>query len=798
MKNSLQKLKKLNSQFAANWAKTVIRRPWLFIIASLLVVMAAGFGAQKMTFNSDYHVFFSDENPQLLAYDALQNKYTKDDNVFVVFEPADGNVFTQKTLRAIEDFTKIAWTTPHSTRVDAITNFQYTHSEGDDLYVDDLVRDAEEKTISELEAIRQIATTDPRIKNRLVNEKGSLTAVNITVQLPDTGDPKENDIIVQFVREQLAAFQEVHPDLKVYTSGTVMLTNAFQEASFNDMSVLTPLMFLIVLVTIFLLTRTISGTFATLVVIIFSLVTAMGLGGWLGFFLTAASAPFLNIIMTLAVADSIHILITFVQGLKKGLARKDAIVESLTINYLPVFLTSMTTVIGFLSMNFSDSPPFRDLGNLTSIGMIAAFLFSVVTLPALLTILPVKFKKEFRIPNQRPGYLERLAEFVINKKRSVIIGSIVAIGITAAFIPRIDLNDEFVKYFSTDIPFRSDTDYISENLTGIYTMEFSIHSGEAGGINNPEYLTKLQAFEDWLYTQDDVIHVNSFTEVARQVNKSMHGDDPAYYKIPDNREQAAQFLLLYEMSLPFGLDLNNQVNVDKSETRVIVTTKNISTVNFLALEKSARNWLKENTPDYMQDAEGVSSTMMFSHLSQRQIKSMISGTIFAIVLISLVLAISLKSVKFGLLSLIPNLTPLIVGLGLWAIAIGYINTGISIVFGMTLGIIVDDTVHFLTKYLRARRDLGKSPEDAVRYAFTTVGQALVVTTLVLVLGFFVIAQSDFGMNEGMAKITMLIISLALIIDFLLLPALLLLFAKKENNAELSEDNSPEEVIAQIA
>jgi uncharacterized protein len=794
MKNSLRKLRINTGDFAESWARAIVKRPWLFLLASIAIVFLAGTGAGKMTFNSDYHVFFSDENPQLLAYDALQNKYTKDDNVFVVFEPKDKNVFTPGTLKAIEEFTAVAWTTPHSTRVDAITNFQYTRSEGDDLFVDDLVRDAESKTQDELNEIRTIATTDTRIKNRLVNEEGSLTAVNITVKLPDDGDPKNNEVIVRFIREKIDAFRQGHPEFNVYVSGTVMLSNAFQEAAFNDMSTLTPLMFLIILVTIYLFTRTISGTFATLLIIVFSIVTAMGLGGWSGVFLTPPSAAFMNIIMTLAVADSIHVLVTFTQGMRRGLAKKEAIIESLRVNYLPVFLTSLTTVIGFLSMNFSDSPPFRDLGNLTSIGMTAAFLYSVVTLPALLTILPVRIKQIYTQHQKNTTWLDRLAEFVIAKRKPVVIVSLVFIGVTSAFIVRNDLNDEFVKYFSHNIPFRTDTDYISEHLTGIYTVEFSVGSGEEGGINNPDYLERLQAFENWLYTNEDVIHVNAFTEVSKQVNKSMHGDDLSFYSLPDNREEAAQYLLLYEMSLPFGLDLNNQVNVDKSETRVIVTTKNISTKKLLAFERSAREWLAAHTPEQMH-ADGVSTSMMFSHLTQRQINSMISGTLIALVLISIVLGFSLKSLRFGLISLLPNVTPLLIGLGLWGIFAGYINTGISIVFGMTLGIIVDDTVHFLTKYIRARRELKKSAADAVRYAFSTVGQALVVTTLVLMMGFFVIAQSDFGMNSGMANITILIIAVALVLDFLLLPALLIIFEKKNREAELVPDVYNQDTIA---
>jgi predicted RND superfamily exporter protein len=470
--------------------------------------------------------------------------------------------------------------------------------------------------------------------------------------------------------------------------------------------------------------------------------------------------------------------------MKKGSSKHAAIIESLRVNYVPVLITSMTTIIGFLSMNFSDSPPFRDLGNLTSIGMVAAFLFSVLTLPAMLAILPVRIKEKIST-GSKLSFLERLSEFVIAKKQGIVIASVILVIGSTASVFRNELNDEFIKYFSEDTQFRQDTDFISENLTGIYTMEFSLGAGESGGINNPAYLQKLKEFEEWLYTNPEVIHVNAFTDIMKHVNKSMHGDDMNYFKIPESREEAAQYLLLYEMSLPFGLDLNNQINVDKSESRMIVTLKNISTKQMLTLSEAATTWLVANTPDYMH-AEGMSSTMMFAHLSSRQIKSMITGTILALILISIVLGFTLKSTRFGFLSLIPNIMPVVVGLGVWGLFYGYINTGISVVFGMTLGIIVDDTVHFLSKYLRARRELNKSPEDAVRYAFSTVGQALLVTSFVLIAGFMVLAQSDFGLNSDMALITSLIIFIALVFDFLLLPALLLYSNTNKEQVQLND------------
>jgi len=438
-------------------------------------------------------------------------------------------------------------------------------------------------------------------------------------------------------------------------------------------------------------------------------------------------------------------------------------------------------------MNLGDSPPFHDLGNITAVGMVAAFVFSIITLPALMAILPVKVTQQTELKALKPTLLERYGNWIVAYNRRVALVSFAIVFVVSLFAVRNELNDEFVKYFGQEITFRTDTDHISEKLTGIYNTEFSLASGESGGISNPEYLQQLEVFTEWLEDQPEVVHVSTFSEVSKRVNKSMHGDDPDYFRVPDTREEAAQYLLLYEMSLPFGLDLNNQINVDKSESRLTVTLENVSSNELIAFNERAEDWLRQNTPEHM-FTNATSTSTMFAHLGGRQMRSMMTGSAFALFLITLVLMFALRSSKYGIASLIPNITPLAMGFGVWALLYGQVNTGISIVFGMTLGIIVDDTVHFVSKYLRARREQGKSPEDAVRYAFTTVGQALVVTTLVLVAGFFVLGQSQFAMNNGMARLTVIIMGLALLIDFTILPGLLIYLGRREDaNVKLNTD-----------
>lgn len=790
--NALKRASNFTNRFAIRWAEFVIRNRWLVLVGT--IVLAMGLASQgKMEFDGDYHVFFSKSNPELEAFDALQEKYTKDDNVILALSPSNGNIFTKENLMAIEELTAEAWNTPYSSRVDAITNYQHTRAEGDDLYVDDLSYETEFKTDAEIAEIRDIALNEPLLVNRIVNEAGSVTAINITVRLPGLASDKEIPEVSQAVRAMVADFKDKHPNFEVHTSGMVPMNTAFFEASMRDL-MLTLIMVVIVIITTLILTRNIWSMLGTMVVVLFSVMSAVGFVGLLGIKLTPPSAVFPTMILTLAVADSIHILITMLQKMRKeGLDKKAALVESMRLNFMPVFITSVTTVIGFLTMNFGDVPPFWDLGNITAFGISMAFIYSTTALPAIMSIFPVKTKVAKPTSKPKIGWYTSFGTYVAKRPVKLSIISILIIGVLSFLATKNTFNDEFVNYFDETVPFRTNTDYISENLTGIYNVEYSVGSGESGGINNPEYLQKLNEFEDWLNAQPEVIHVNAFSEVARRVNRSMHGDETAYYRVPDNREEAAQYLLLYELSLPFGLDLNNQINVDKSETRVTVTIENVSSAEMIAFASRGEEWLKNNTPEAMH-AIGVSPTLMFSKLGFRQADSMFRGNIIALILITLVLLFALRSLRLGLLSIIPNVAPVLVGFGLWWFYKGQINTGMVIVFGMTLGIIVDDTVHFMSKFLRAKRELGYNSIEAVVYAFETVGKALVTTTIVLLAGFAILSTSAFALNSYMARITTIIISAALIIDFILLPSLLILLTRRQDEVAAVREIQPQVIL----
>jgi len=760
------------------------KNPFWVILICLTFTVLSGMGAQKLEFKNDYRVFFSEENPQLTAFESMQKIYAKSDNVSFVVVPKDGNVFTQQHLTALKDLTKASWQVPYSTRVDSVTNFQYTYAEEDDMIVEDLVMSTKGLTSEKLKKIKQIAISEPLLVNKIISTTGHVSVVNVTVQLPGIDPMVETPEVAVSVRAIQAEFLAQHPEMDIYLSGMIMMNTSFGESSISDSSTLIPLMFLVVIVTIGLLLRTITGTISTVLIIIMSIATTMGLAGWLGFYLTGPSSSAPTMIMTLAVADCIHILTSMFYEMRQGADKRTAIARSIKINFQPILLTSITTAIGFLSMNFSDSPPFRDLGNLVAIGVMLAFVFSITIFPALLTVLPVRVNKQ---AENKKDIMAKLADFVIAKRKALLPLTSVFIIASVMFIPNNELNDDFVKYFDVSVPYRAATDFMQDNLSGMMVVEISVKTGQSSGINDPKYLRSVSDFSDWLRDRPETDHVNTITDTLKRLNKNMHGDDPSWYKLPDSQEMSAQYLLLYEMSLPYGLDLNNQLDVDKSSSRIVATFKNMTSNELINVEQDMIAWFAKNAPQY--EVDFASPSLMFAHIGQRNITSMLIGTVLALILISILLGFALKSWRFGLISLLPNLAPAAIAFGLWGILSAQVGLGLSVVIGMTLGIVVDDTVHFLSKYIHARREKNATAEQAVHYAFDNVGRALWITTFVLVAGFTVLAQSSFKMNADMGFLTALTIFIALVVDFLFLPPLLILLDKSKHKSKASSGAS---------
>ncbi|WP_180821760.1 efflux RND transporter permease subunit [Vibrio parahaemolyticus] len=756
----------------------------LVLLATIFLIIVATIGGKNLYFRGDYDIFFDGTNKQLLAFDEIQTTFAKTDNLAIVIAPEDGDIFTPQTLSLIQKITVDAWQVPYSSRVDSIANYQHTEAFEDDLLVEDLLYSEYELTPERISKVKSIALSEPVLKSALVSEKGDVTVVNITVQLPEMDKTAEVEEVVSSINAMIDRYQRAYPDVTFHKAGIIAMNHAFMTAAQDDSSTLVPTMLVVILVFLTIMLRSILSVIATLIVIIGSVMATMGISGWAGMFLSTATVNVPTLIMTLAVADCVHVIATMRQSMKNGFTKVQSIERSIALNFVPILITSVTTAIGFLMMNMSDSPVLRDFGNLSALGVMVACFLSVTLLPALLKLLPIHVKME--TSQDQKHVMDRLGDFVVSQRRALLPLSVAVIVVCASLIPLNKVNDESVEYFGQRNEFRQAADFMEERISGMTNISIAIKTNESQGIAAPDFLNTIGEFSSWLRDQPETDHVATLADVYKRLNKNMHGDDEAYYLLPQERELAAQYLLLYEMSLPYGLDLNNQINVDKSSIKMVLTVANLGSVELVDLENRIYQWFAEHAPQYQVVAS--SPSLMFAHIGETNMASMLSALPITLVLISALLIFALRSVRLGLISLMPNIAPAVIGFGLWALISGEINLGLSVVVTLTLGIVVDDAVHFLSKYQRARRE-GQTAEQAVRYAFHTVGHALWITTVVLVAGFSVLAMSSFRLNADMGQLSAIVIFIALVVDFLFLPTLLMLFDKKAYLQESPSDNA---------
>lgn len=750
----------------------ILDRRWLVVSLASLIMLVMAAGARHLTASDDLRIMLSKDNPQLIAFDALEATYSASNTALIAIAPRAGTVFTRETLGAIEELTEAAWQAPYSSRVDSLTNYNHSRALGDDLIVEQLVDDAQSLSDADLAQVEGIALNATDLAGRLVSHDGRVSGLAVDFNMPEIRDEAVFET-TDYLNRMLDHARAKHPDIAYYMTGNVVLNRTLADAVEYDMGVLVPIAFLVIIIGAAFLLRSALGTLAIVFVIVFALNTVLGFAGWLGLVLSPTTTVMPVVVMVIAVAASVHIISITLSNMRSGLDRNVAIAESLRTNARPVLLTSVTTAIGFLSLNASDSPPYRELGNLVAFGVLCVCFYSMTLLPAMLSLLPLRARSGRA---ERTPIFERFGAFVT--ARSTFLLWFVPLFVVAlvAGIPRNEVSDNWTRLFDERYEFRRSTDFIIQNLTGVNALEFSLDAGSEGGITDPEYMRKIDSFAEWFRNQPEVTHVESFSDIMKRLNKNMHGDDLAFYRLPDDPELAAQYLLLYELSLPFGADLNDRIDIAKSATRTTVTVTGVSARGLRELDARAQAWLRANTPELATEASGM--TMIFAYLTQRNIESMLRGTLIGMALISLILVGVFKSLRLGLISLVPNFIPAAMAFGLWGYMVGRVGLAGSIVTVVAFGIIVDDTIYFLNEYLKARRE-GYSANKAVLATFSTVGPALCITTAALSSGFLVFAFSGYEGSQVMGLMVTITFIFALLTDFLLLPPLLLAIDRKK-------------------
>jgi len=758
-----------------------IEKPWrtFLVLTVLLFLLALGAGNLQLT--TDFRTYFSADNPQLQAFEKLEADFNKQDTLVLLLKPekAEG-LFAPEALSQIAELSDRAWQLPYARRVDSLTNYQRIRADQDDILVADLyAADASPEELSatavHASEIAAYVLQQPALHGRLVSNDLSLTQIIVSLTLPDN-DPQATAELVSAAKAMLA---DTRTDaFSVQLLGTAVINVALAEAVERDMAALIPGSYLLIFTALFLLTRSLAGAFLSLTLTLLTVAAVFGALGWSGATLTPVVGAVPSMIMIIVVADCLHILVSYQHALKQGLGKRQALANAQALNIKPVMITSLTTALGLLCLNFSESPPYRDLGNLVAMAALLAGVLSLSWFIALLALLPAPpaARADSGLGQWLLGFYRR---FIAPAPKRVFAVAMVITLMLAAGLLKLQFNEQWYHYYDESFAVRQALETQEQQLYGVNFIQYSVAPASGGGIYSPAYMQQLQQLTQWLEQQPGVGYVDSVHRQLLEIYQKLNRDDPAYYRVPDSADAIAQSMLLYEMSLPFGMGLEERINIDKSASRLTLNLHKHTSRELVALDETLRQWAQIHTPELVL-TPGTGLDMVFAQISDRNSISLFSGTLVALVLISISMMGFLRSWRLGALSLIPNILPALLAYGMWGYISGQVDLGLSIVACMSLGLVVDDSVHFLTKY-RYAREQGKTAEQAVEFAFATVGVAMLITTLVLAAGFALLVLSPFSPTWGMGALMSLTVVLAFIADIILLPLLLLLFDRRDTS-----------------
>ena len=760
----------------------IMARRWLTVLLALALMAVLAAGAQFIVpVDVDFRNHFNEDDPHLVALERLEDTYAISDTAFVAVAPKTGGVFTREALVAVEELTERLWQTPYVTRVDSIANYSHSRGVGDELIVSPLIDDAGSLDDDAMRRAREIALGTEEVSGRLVSRDGRVAALIVSMALPDENRQAAKAEVVDSLRAAAAAERAKHSTIEYHLTGELFLNRSIRDALDEDMGVLGPVAFGTMLVVATVMLRSLWGIVSIVVMVVAVLLSGLGFAGWAGLTLYGESGAALFVLMAVTVAHAVHIIEAVRAGMRRGMDRREAAIHAVEFNIWPVFLTSLTTAIGFLSLNYSEMPPFRVMGNIVAFGSICAFVYAVTLLPALISLMPMRAG---RGDEGKPGVFDSFGRFVVSRHLTLLWSFAIVVVVSIAGISRIELNENHNELLDRSYEYRRSADFIARNFGGLEPFEYSLRAGGADGVTDAEYLRKVDAFAAWLRSQPEVTHVFSIADIMKRLNKNLNGDEPAFYRVPDDSDLAAQYLLLYEFSLPVGLDLNNLIDVERSATRMTAVLRNLAVGEKIALDDRAQAWLRENAPGMETGASGV--TIVGAYSIKRNIENMLIGTVIAMGIVSLLLVFVFRSLRHGLISLIPNFVPAAMAMGLWGYAVKEVGVAASVVTALAFGIIVDDTIHFMTKYLRGRKE-GLLPSESVQSAFGTVGKALLATTVVFAIGFMVFGASGMANNQALGLLMGITVVVALVADFLFLPPLLMaLDGTRETAAQIGE------------
>lgn len=784
------------------------------LLLVLIVVGLAVTQLPKLELDTSNESFLHKKDPILLEYNQFREEFGQDEMILAMIEPSA--VFDISFFEKLKAFHEdIENTVPYLDEVTSLINARHTQGKQDELVVEDLMEEWPETPV-DVALIRKKVFSNPLFINSLISQDGKYTTVmvrtrssgkalteedilsgfgdmDIPAEAPSSGKQDEKPFLTQEeIAEVVSAVDRVvkrhnRPDFRIYYAGSPVVTHFLKVSMLKDIRKFMIFAIATITIILFLMFRRITGVILPLLVVIFSLVSTLGIMAFLGVPMKLPTQILPSFLIAVGIGDSVHILAVFYLRLRKKDTRKDALIYAVGHSGLAVLMTTITTAAGLMSFSTAEVAPIAELGIFAGVGVILAMVYTLVLLPAAISLIPVRMKpleeetaeidENGDAPNCIDRILDGIAGFSVRYPVPILIVSFLIFSVSVLGMTRLEFSHYVLKWLPETSKVRQDTEMIDRHMRGSITMEAVIDTGRINGWYDPVRMKKLDTTTKYLETLDFghifVGKALALSDIVKETHRALNENRDAYYQIPDNRQLIAQELLLFENSGSDDMEDFTSSNFEKA--RITIRAPFEDAVKSLDLFHAAADHVNTMFSGDKVTITGMMS--LFIRIVNNAIRSMAQSYVIAIIVITILMILLIGNIRIGLLSMIPNLFPIIFTMGI----MGWFNLPLDLftmmVGSIAIGLAVDDTIHFFHNFRRYLDETG-NPKEAVLHTLHTTGRAMLVTTLVLSAGFFVFIAAAMNNVVNFGLLTGITIIMALAADYFIAPALLILVNKQ--------------------
>jgi predicted RND superfamily exporter protein len=752
------------SRFNRTLVNAIATYPWAAIALGVVLVLGFAPGLAWLQTDFTHKGFFNLDDPKLKKFEEFEKRFGNDDTVIIAVHSPSG-IYDTGTIALVQWLTEQMWQVPEVLRVESITSYNWMHGREGEIVVEPFLPSTLSPEV--LEERRKLAAAESILPRYMVSADGKTTLVAGRIQ-PAIDKPPDSEAITLALRAIVARARV--SDETLHVQGTPVVTYSFQEVSERDLARLVPLLLALMAIFLFLILRSALAVCLPFITVGGTLVCAFGMAGWIGLVQTPLSTSIPAILIAVGIADTVHVVLTFVSAMREGAPQAEAARYSLSRNLLPTLLTSATTAVGFLSFAQAPLKPIAILGFVTGFGTVITWLMAFVTCGGLMFVLPFRISPRPVADGEATSHTgaSRLIDFVMRHNRAILVGSAVVSGLCLWYAIGMEVSTDPIKYFSRDEPVRVAHEVLEHEMRTSRSIELVVEAGHEGGALDIEFLKKVDALEQALEHDPSITTIISIGRTLKEINQALSDGDPHAYTLPPDSASAAQQMLLYTLALPPGSDVNDRITVREDALRITLVGNHDNSTGAVGLVNRAtaiagglglniwatgKYYLYQETSDYV-------------------VQSLLRSIATATLSVGIIMSLMLRSVPLGIIAMLPNLVPLFVA-GAFIRLLGRpLDLGTAMVASVALGICIDDTSQILANYSRVRAD-GVPPEAAVRRVMDHSLTSLLSTNGVLIASFVSFAVATYIPNVVFGLLTAFVFIVALVADLLMTPALLL-------------------------